>query len=85
MLLKNILGDTRELDVNHSRRFIESPRSIDTLCSVSQRTTDPEKRKIGEPRTQLSTLLEIYRISKKVRYETHQYLNPFKPNIVSLA
>ncbi len=24
------------------------PRSIDTLCSVSQRTANPEKRKIGD-------------------------------------
>jgi hypothetical protein len=61
-----------EVVVNHSRRFLESPRSIDTLCSVSQRTATPEKRKIGEQRTRLSILL---RISEKVSYETHQYLN----------
>jgi hypothetical protein len=56
MLLKNILG-AAELVVNHSRRFYDSPKSIDTLCSVSQRTANPEKRKIREPRTQLSILL----------------------------
>ncbi len=48
---------TAELVINHSRRFVESPRSIDTLCSVSRRTANPEYRKIGEPRTQLSILL----------------------------
>jgi hypothetical protein len=49
---------TAELVVNHS------PRSIDTLCCVSRRTANPEERKIGEPRTQLS----------QVWYGTHQYL-----------
>jgi hypothetical protein len=29
---------TAELVVNHSQRFHKSPRSIDTLCSVSPRT-----------------------------------------------
>jgi hypothetical protein len=48
---------TAELVVNHSPRFIESPRSIDMLCSVSRRTANPEKRKIGEMQTQLSILL----------------------------
>jgi hypothetical protein len=46
-----------ELVVNHSRRFVESPRSIDTFFSVSRRTANLEKRKIGEPGTQLSILL----------------------------
>jgi hypothetical protein len=45
---------TEELVVNHSRRFYESPRSIDTFCNVSRKTAYPDKRKIGEPRTQLS-------------------------------
>jgi hypothetical protein len=44
---------TTELVVNHSRRFYESSRSIDTFCSISRRTAYPEKSKIGEPRTQL--------------------------------
>ncbi len=44
---------TAELVVNHSRRFYEFPRSIDTLCSISRRTANPEKRKIGEPRIRL--------------------------------
>jgi hypothetical protein len=57
MLLRNILG-TAELVVNHSRRFIESSRSVDTLCTVSWRTANPEKRKTGEPWTQLLILLE---------------------------
>jgi hypothetical protein len=48
---------TTELVVNHSRKFVESPRSIDTLCSVSRRTANPEERKIEEPQTQLSVLL----------------------------
>jgi hypothetical protein len=62
--------------VSHSRRFVEfyeSPRSIDTLCSVSRRTANPEERKIGELRTQLS-FSEILRISEKVWYGMHQYL-----------
>ncbi len=45
------------LHIKPSRRFYESPRSIDTFFSISQRTTYPEKRNIGEPRTQLSILL----------------------------
>jgi hypothetical protein len=44
---------TEELVVNYSRRFSESRRSIDTLCSISLGTTNPEKRKIGEPWIQL--------------------------------
>jgi hypothetical protein len=64
---------TVEFVVNHSRRFAESPRSMDTLCSVSRRTANPEERKIGETRTQLS-ISEIRRISEKVWYGTHQYL-----------
>ncbi len=34
-----------ELVVNHSWRFYESKRSIDTFCSVPQRTGYPEKNK----------------------------------------
>ncbi len=48
---------TAELVVNRSWRFYEAPRSIDTLCSISWRTANPEKRKIREPQTQLSILL----------------------------
>ncbi len=60
---------TAELVVNHSRRFYESPRSIDTLCNVSRRTANPEEklenRGLG---------CQSLRISEKVWYGTHQYL-----------
>jgi hypothetical protein len=46
MLLKNILGEPRNWLSN-----------IETPCSVSWRTANPEERKIGEPWTQLSILL----------------------------
>ncbi len=53
ILLKNILGK-----LQNQLSIIESPRSIDTLSSVSRRTAKPENRKIGEPRIQLSILLQ---------------------------
>jgi hypothetical protein len=49
--------------VDHSQRFLESPKSIGTFSSISQRTADMEYRKIGELRTQLPILL---RDSKKI-------------------
>ncbi len=47
---------TAELVVNHSRRFYESQISNDTLCNISRKTANPEKRKIGDPQIQLSIL-----------------------------
>ncbi len=58
---------TPELVVNHSRRFYESPRSSDTLCSVSWRTTNPEKNKNW--RTTDSV------VNPSWRFKTYQYLN----------
>jgi hypothetical protein len=57
MLVTEHSRRTAELVVNHSRRFYESLRSIDTLCSISGRTANPEKRKNGKLLTQLSILL----------------------------
>jgi hypothetical protein len=37
---------TAALVVNYSRRFYESLRSIETLCSISWRTTNSEKGKL---------------------------------------
>jgi hypothetical protein len=59
---------TAELFVNHFRRFYESPRSIDTLCSIS-------RRKLENRWLSCQSFLEIHRISKKFWYEMHQYLN----------
>ena len=66
---------TAELVINHSRRFYESPRSIDSLCSVSQRTANREKGKLENHGLSCQSVSEIHRIFEKVWYKTHQYFN----------
>jgi hypothetical protein len=33
-----------DLVLNHSRRFVETPRSLNTICSVAWRTANPPKK-----------------------------------------
>ncbi len=64
-----------ELVVNHSRRFYKFLRSIDTRCSVFGGLLTQKKEKMENCGLSCQSFSEILRISEKVWYETHQYLN----------
>jgi hypothetical protein len=73
MLLRTFSGNS---GISHQSflKFYESPKSIDSLCSISRRTANPERRKIVEPWTQLSSLCQVF-LEILFFYETYQNLS----------
>ncbi len=73
MLLRTFSGNS---GINHQSflEFYKSPRSIDSLCSISRRTANPDRRKIVEPWTQLSSLCQVF-LEILVWHETYQNLS----------
>ncbi len=61
---------TAELVVNHSQRFYESLRSIDTPCRFLGRPLTQKKGKLENRRLSCQSFTEIIQISEKVWYET---------------
>jgi hypothetical protein len=60
-----------ELLVNHSRRFYESPRIIDTFCIANTE----KKGKLENHGLSCQSSSEILQITKRVWYEMHQYFH----------
>ena len=56
-LVANHSPRTGDSVANHSWRFYDSPRNIDILSVVSQRTANQKSTELGEPQAQLLNLL----------------------------
>ncbi len=74
MLLKNSLAEPR-ISCQSFSEILRISKRTDILCSISRRTTNPEKEKLENRRLSFQSFLEMLRISEKVWYETHQYFN----------